>query len=61
MRCHRNNDPLYIRYLYTNDVQTYIEEFCDLMDLNECENNPTSATMIIIVATKSQAQVPNGN
>jgi len=39
----------------------YIDEFCDLMDRNECENNPTSSTMIIIVATKSQAQVPNGN
>gem|GEM_PF-3723581 len=61
MGCNRNNDPLYIRYIYTNGVQMYIEEFCDLMDRNECENNPTSSTMIIIVATKSQAQVPNGN
>ena len=61
MGCNLNNDPLYIRYVYTNGVQTYIEEFGDLMDRNECENNPTSSTMIIIVATKSQAQVPNGN
>ena len=61
MRCNLNNDPLYIRYVYTNGVQTYIEEYGDLMDCNECENNPTSSTMIIIVATKSQALVPNGH
>ena len=37
MGCNQNNDHICICYVYTNGVQTSIEELGDLMDRNECE------------------------
>ena len=62
--CNRNNDHLCICYVYTNGVQTGIEELGDLIDRNECEKKSyfiSNDNYSSCQTASAGSQVPNRN